>query len=246
MMVVPAGQALLGSPSGEPGRDNHSEFDPHAVEFVRPFAIGRYDVTFGEWDACVADGGCGARRPGDMDFGRGRRPVIFVSWNDAQSYIAWLKLKTHQAYRLPSEAEWEYAARGCARRDCEAKPFWFGEITPENAVYDWRFSYRNSPKAFDAGGQTEPVDRGSANPFGLFNVLGDVRQWTLDCWLLPPPAPPNDGAPLLKGDCSERVTRGGSWKEKPAALRAAARSWGSTNDRTQPNVGFRVARDLLP
>ena len=168
---------------------------PHEVDIAKPFAIGRFDVTFAEWDACVANGAC--RHQGDMGFGRGRRPAIFVSWNDAQAFVQWLTKKTGKPYRLPSEAEWEYAARGCARLDCDEKPFWFGAITPENAVYDWRFSYRNSPKAFEKSPETEPVDRGAPNPFGLFNVLGNVRQWTLDCWSPAPrgDAKRSDGAP---------------------------------------------------
>ena len=242
MVVAPAGKALIGSLRGEPGRDDRAEVDPHEVDIARPFAIGRFDVTFAEWDACVADGAC--RRQGDMGFGRGRRPAIFVSWRDAEAFVQWLKTKTGKSYRLPSEAEWEYAARGCTKLDCDQKPFWFGAITPENAVYDWRFSYQGSPKAYDNGQRTEPVDRGAANPFGLFNMLGNVRQWTLDCWSPAPPAGKSDGSPLMRGDCSERVTRGGSWNEKPAALRAGARAWAQADDRTAPNIGFRVVRDL--
>lgn len=243
MVVAPAGKAIIGSPRGEPGRDDLSELDPHEVDIDKPFAIGRYDVTFAEWDACVADGGC-ARRPPDFDFGRGRRPVIFVSWTEAQAYAGWLSGKSGRKYRLPSEAEWEYAARGCAKLDCEQKPFWFGAISPDQAVYDWRFSYLNSAKAYDQGQRTQPVDRGPPNPFGLYNVLGNVRQWTLDCWASAAPAVKSPGAASIRGDCTRRVTRGGSWNEKPAALRAAARAWAQVDDRTQPNVGFRVVREL--
>ena len=119
MVVAPAGKALIGSPRGEPGRDDRAEVDPHEVDIAKPFAIGRFDVTFAEWDACVADGAC--RRQGDMGFGRGRRPAIFVSWNDAEAFVQWLTKKTGASYRLPSEAEWEYAARGCTKLDCEQK-----------------------------------------------------------------------------------------------------------------------------
>jgi formylglycine-generating enzyme required for sulfatase activity len=245
MVVIPAGRAVLGSRRGELGRDDRSEVEPHEVQISRPFAMGRYDVTVAEWKACVADGGCGSRTPGNRGFEGDRRPVIFVSWNDAQSFVDWLNAnKPDRPYRLPSEAEWEYAARGCARQDCELKAFWFDAITPENAVYDRRFSYADSPKAY-VPLQTEPVDWGAPNPFGLYNALGNVRQWTLDCWN-PSPRPLADGAAVLTGDCSERVTRGGSWNEKPSKLRVAGRSWALADDRTAPNIGFRVVRELAP
>ena len=112
MVVVPAGKAVLGSPPGESGRQTF-EAAPHVVEIAKPFAVGRYAVTFAQWDACYAEGGCGHRRLGDLDFGRGKRPAIFATWSEAQLYVQWLKRKTGQPYRLLSEAEWEYAARGC-------------------------------------------------------------------------------------------------------------------------------------
>jgi formylglycine-generating enzyme required for sulfatase activity len=245
MVVVPAGKASLGSPRGELGRDDRNEAEPHQVSISRPFAIGRYAVTVAEWKACVADGGCGSRLPGNMGFDGDRRPVIFVSWNDAQAFVGWLNKKTSGRYRLPSEAEWEFATRGCARQECDAKPFWFGKITPENAVYDRKFSYDGSPKAY-LPLQTEAVDWGAPNPFGLYNMLGNVRQWTLDCWNPSSGANHGDGAPILSGDCSERVTRGGSWNEKPSKLRAGARAWAAADDRTSPNIGFRVLRELAP
>ena len=160
MVVIPAGRAVLGSRQGEFGRDDRNEADPHEVKISRPFAIGRYAVTAGEWKACVADGGCGSRTPGNMGFEGDRRPVIFVSWNDAQSFVDWLnKNKADRPYRLPSEAEWEFATRGCVQQECELKPFWFGAITPESAVYDRKFAYDGSPKAY-LPLQTEPVDWG--------------------------------------------------------------------------------------
>ena len=179
-----------------------------------------------------------------MGFGRGRRPAIFVSWRDAEAFVQWLKTKTGKSYRLPSEAEWEYAARGCTKLDCEQKPFWFGAITPENAVYDWRFSYQGSPKAYDNGQRTEPVDRGAANPFGLFNMLGNVRQWTLDCWSPAPPAAQKrwlaaNARRLLGARDPRRLV-----EREAAALRAGARAWAQADDRTAPNIGFRVVRDL--
>jgi len=243
MIVVPTGKAMLGSPPGEAGRKS-DELSPHEVDIAQPLAIARHATTFDEWDACVADGGCNNRRPGDYGFGRKSRPVILVSWDDASSYVDWLKRKTGQPYRLLSEAEWEYAARGCTDLKCRYAPFWFGPIKPELAVYDTRFAYEGSPKASPAL-KTSASESGAPNPFGLYNMLGNVRQWVADCWSASPPASRSDGAPRLTGDCSERVTRGGSWSDQPAELRAGARSWESADERS-PYIGFRVARTLAP
>ncbi len=241
MVVVPAGKAMLGSPPGESGRQTF-EAAPHAVEIGKPFAVGRYAVSFAQWDACYAEGACGHRRLGDLDFGRGKRPAIFVTWTEAELYVQWLKRKTGQPYRLLSEAEWEYAARGCKTLRCANSPFWFGAIKPELAVYDSRRSYDGSPKA-TARLKTEPVDSGPANPFGLYNMLGNVRQWTQDCWNPTPTTVASNGAPVLSGDCSARATRGGSWADDPAKLRAAARDYESVDEGSE-RIGFRVARDL--
>ena len=156
----------------------------------------------------------------------------------------WLKRKTGQPYRLLSESEWEYAARGCRTLKCAYAPFWFGAIKPELAVYDSRRSYDGSPKAA-ALLKTAPVDNGSPNPFGLYNMLGNVRQWTQDCWNPTPAASPSNGAPVLSGDCTARATRGGSWADDPAKLRASARDYESVDEGSE-RIGFRVARDLAP
>jgi len=243
MVVVPAGVAMLGSPLGESGRQTF-EAAPHPVEIGKPFSVGRYAVTFAQWDACYAEGGCGHRRLGDLDFGRGNHPAIFATWAEAQLYVDWLKRKTGQPYRLLSESEWEFAARGCRTLKCAYAPFWFGAIKPELAVYDSRRSYDGSPKAA-ALLKTVPVDNGSPNPFGLYNMLGNVRQWTQDCWNPTPPASPSNGAPALSGDCTARATRGGSWADDPAKLRASARDYESVDEGSE-RIGFRVARDLSP
>jgi formylglycine-generating enzyme required for sulfatase activity/uncharacterized caspase-like protein len=243
MVVVPAGKSMLGSPSGESGRQTF-EAAPHLVEIAKPFAVGRYAVTFAQWDACYAEGACGHRRLGDLDFGRGKRPAIFATWADAQLYVEWLKRKTGKPYRLLSEAEWEYSARGCKSLKCAYAPFWFGAIKPELAVYDTRRSYDGSPKA-NPGLKTLPVDSGPPNPFGLYNMLGNVRQWTQDCWNPAPSAVASNGAPVLSGDCTARTTRGGSWADDPAKLRAAARDYESVDEGSE-RIGFRVARELEP
>ncbi|MEW6437666.1 MAG: SUMF1/EgtB/PvdO family nonheme iron enzyme [Pseudomonadota bacterium] len=243
MVVVPRGTAILGSPAGEPGRQSN-EAAPHSVTIDKPFAVGRYAVTFDDWAACVAGGGCNGYKPDDNGFGRGRRPVIFVSWNDANAYVNWLKHKTGQPYRLLSESEWEYAARGCTKADCPDTPFWFGDIAPDLANYDSRYSYEGSPKA-DHEVATVPVDQGKPNPFGLTNMLGNVQQWVDDCWNADLSAP-SDGSALLTGDCGDRVIRGGSYSDKPDALRASARAWDAADDRESPNIGIRVGRTLAP
>jgi formylglycine-generating enzyme required for sulfatase activity len=243
MVVAPTGTALVGSPPQETARMPHEPAPSEAI-IAAPFAVGRYDVTFDEWDACVAAGGCNNWRPGDFGWGRGRQPVIFVSWNDAKAYVAWLRQKTGKPYRLLSETEWEYAARGCTTTGCPNQPFWFGGIKPEIANYDARYAYEGSPKGLSRR-RAVAADEGPPNPFGLFNMLGNVRQWVEDCWSANPGPAPSGGAPRLSGDCTERVTRGGSYDDKPQELRAAARSWQTAETRSQ-KIGFRVARALDP
>ena len=121
MIVIPAGEFLMGSPDSERGRGK-DEGPQHPVTIAQPFAAGKYEVTFSEWDACVADRGC-TYNPGDEGWGRGRHPVINVSWNDVQQYTAWLSKKTGKEYRLLSEAEWEYAARGVTKTSDASTPF---------------------------------------------------------------------------------------------------------------------------
>lgn len=241
MVVIPSGSSLIGSPSNEPGR-RPDEGPQQRVTFAAPFAVGRYDVSFAEWDACVAEGGCNNWRPGDFSWGRGEQPVIFVSWIDAENYVNWLAKKTGQPYRLLSESEWEYVARGCREAGCLSQPFWFGKITPEVANYNSQFSYAGSPKA-NARKRTLPVDASPPNPFGLYHIVGNVRQWVADCWVPTLQGLPSDGKARMTGDCNAHVLRGGSWSDEPLELRASARSWDDTKTRG-PQIGFRVARDL--
>jgi formylglycine-generating enzyme required for sulfatase activity len=242
MVVVAAGSVWIGSPSSESGHESE-EAPRRQTRIAQAFAVGQDAVTFDEWDACVAEGGCGSFIPGDMGWGRGQRPAILVSWRDAKAYAAWLSQKTGEAYRLPSEAEWEYAARACRSANCQDMPFWFGAaINPDAANYDWRYAYRGSQKA-QALRRTTPAGSYGPNAFGLFNAVGNVAQWTEDCWNDDLKTLPSDGAPRLSGDCSVRVLRGGSWKDEPIALRSAARKYEAAASR-QPNIGFRVVRVL--
>ena len=241
MVVVPGGSFVMGSPASEPSR-TAEEGPQQQITLARSFAVGRSAVTFAEWNACVAEGGCNAYRPGDYGWGTGKRPVINVSWNDAQAYVKWLSEKTGAHYRLLSEAEREYATRACVTA-CQSTPFWFGaEIAPDRANYDWRYSYAGSAKAMPPR-RTVPTDESTPNPFDLLQVHGNVREWVGDCWSATLAGIPRDGAARLSGDCSVHVVRGGSWADEPKDLRSAKRSWEMSTER-RAEIGFRVARSL--
>jgi Sulfatase-modifying factor enzyme 1 len=200
----------LRASSTRPDRDPDGEAQV-GVTITRPFAVGKFAVTFAEWDACVAGGGCKGYRPDDQGWGRDRRPVINVSWNNAKFYIDWLNAKTGKTYRLLSEAEREYVTRAGT-----TTPFWWGAgITPKQANYNGSGEpYGDRTKA-EYLGQTVPVDSFEANPWGLFNVHGNVWEWTEDCM----GDQGNQGNPgngsARTGDCGVRVARGGSWYFPP-------------------------------
>ena len=228
MVVVPAGSFLMGAPAGEEEREG-DEGPQHRVTIREPFTVGVYEVTFEEWDACAADGGCGGYRPDDKGWGRGRRPVINVSWDDAQGYVRWLSRKTGEEYRLLSEAEWEYASRaGTTTR------YSFGhEITPSDANYG-----RNM-------GETQPVGSYRANGFGLHDMHGNVWEWVRDCRNESYAGAPNNGDAWEVGDCTRRGLRGGSWASDSRNLGSADRNGIRSGNRVS-NLGFRVARTLKP
>jgi formylglycine-generating enzyme required for sulfatase activity len=229
----------MGSPSDEPERG--PDETQVQVTMARPFAVGRYAVTFDEWDACVAAGGCGGYKPSDSGWGRGRRPVINVSWDDAQKYVVWLNQKTGRTYRLLSEAEREYVTRAGTMT-----PFWWGwSITPKQANYDGDLRYEGGGIKGEFRQQTTPVDSFEPNPWGLYNVHGNVWEWTQDCWNDSNTGNAGDGKARTSGDCVRRVVRGGAWISTPGDLRAARRS-GSAADNRSVIVGFRVARTLTP
>jgi formylglycine-generating enzyme required for sulfatase activity len=241
MAVIPAGQGVVGSPPSEPGRQSN-EGPQQKISIGQPFAVARSELSFDEWLVCVAEGGCNAYRPGDYGWGYGQNPAINVSWNDAEAYVDWLSKKTGARYRLLSEAEWEYAARGCSK-PCGSIAFWFGQtIAPERANYDWRLSYEGSVRA-QALRRTVSADRGAANPFGLVHVSGNVSEWVQDCWNESLAGLPPDGSARSGGDCQRHVLRGGSWSDEPKDLRSAARAWELATER-RSKVGFRVARNL--
>ena len=204
---------------------------------VKTFEIGKYEVTFNEWDTCVAGGGCDSYKPKDQGWGRGKRPVTNVSWEDAQAYVTWLSGKTGKTYRLPSEAEWEYAARAGTRT-----AYAWGNSTGKNKT---NCNGCGSPR--DAK-KTAIVGSFKPNRFGLHDIHSNVGEWVEDCWHDNYKRAPKDGSAWLSansGDCERRVKRGGSWFGGFQNLRFADRLWGYTDGRGYTN-GFRIARTLTP
>ena len=231
MVVIPAGSFLMGSPANEPGRYD-DEGPQHRVTIGADFAIGCCPVTFDEWDSCVADGGRVSYRLSDKGRGRGLRPVINVSWHDAQAYVRWLSQKTGQPYRLPSEAEWEYAARAGTetRWSC-------GDDESDVMTHAWLDG--------NSGHQTHPVGQKEPNPFGLYDMHGNVWEWVEDCWHDDYHGSPTDGSAWTLSDHRSRVLRGGSWKYGPYFARSAYRIWDTPSYRSY-YYGFRIARTITP
>jgi len=245
MVVVPAGRFLMGSPESEEGRDG-DEGPQHEVTIPKPFAVGKYPVTFDEWDAYIAQAGSGGllgivgnkpRKPDENGWGRGKRPVIHVSWDDAQAYVKWLSKKTGKSYRLLSEAEWEYAARA-------------GTTT----LYAFGDSISTSQAQFSEGsvgsaGKTAEVGTFEPNTWGLHDMHGNVWEWVEDCWNASYVDKPDSlkarGEAWTTDDGKARVLRGGSWIDFPQNLRSANRSRYFRVNRNYI-FGFRLARTLTP
>ncbi len=236
MVVVPAGKFIMGSPDNEPGSWHRNEGPQHEVTFTRPFAVGRHAVTRGQFAAFVKATG---RRAGDQwrnpGFGQDdSHPVVNVAWDYAKAYASWLAKVTDKPYRLPSEAEWEYAARAGA-----TTPFWWGSaITPAQA------NYNGNRRG------TVPVDSFRPNPWGLYNVHGNVREWCEDMWHYTYGRAPSDGSAwILDAADNGHIARGGSWLSNPHKLRAAFRG-GDIDvydvDGPFAEIGFRLARTLTP
>ena len=245
MVVVPAGSFTMGSPDSEEERIEE-EGPQHRVTFGKAFGVGKFAVTFEEWNACVADGGCNGYTPSDEGWGRGRRPVINVSWDDANAYAEWLSRKTGKTYRLLSEAEREYVTRAAPPPESRQNtPFWWGtSISTQQANYNGNYTHGTGAKGVSRR-QTVLVDSFQPNPWGLYQVHGNVWEWTEDCWHDNYSGAPSDGSAWTSGGCSDRVLRGGAWYFYPWLLRAAFRLWNSTDSRDNV-VGFRVGRTLIP
>ena len=235
MVLIPSGIFIMGSPPDEPARGK-AEGPQQQVIIPRPFAIGRYALTFAEWDvyADKTDG----YRPEDESWGRGARPVINVSWENAQDYLRWLSSQTGQDYRLPSESEWEYACRaGTMTRfntgDC---------ITTDQANFNGNNPAEGCPEGRYLE-QTTPVGSYLPNLFGLHDMHGNVFERVADCWNDSYIGAPGDGSAWMAGDCGRAVLRGGSWYDYGWLVRSAARSYGNRGTRII-NRGFRVARSV--
>ena len=243
MMVIPPGDFQMGS-------DESSEEQPiHRVRVNQALAVGKYHVTRGEYARFVqsrgyaADGGAWR----NVSFSQtDRDPVVNVSWVEAKAYAGWLSRTTGKGYRLLTEAEWEYAARGGT-----ATARWWGDGSADQCKYAHGANQTNKQQLHgllaadcsDGYVFTSPVGSFTPNPFGLYDMLGDAWQWVEDCWADTYANASNDASVALVsgGDCDRRVLRGGSWINDPRDLRAAVRIWGGTRDRFI-YVGFRVAR----
>ena len=257
MVVLPAGQFTMGSPASDPQRE---EDEPQQqVTIAKPFAMSRTPVTWDQWEACVRDNWCegaaidealrlgfdGEPNPDYRDHGRGSRPVVGVSWYDAQRYVGWLNWKSGEddAYRLPSDAEWEYGARAGTTTIFP----WGDEID-----YDYgNFGRREGGLGGHAEGRDEWVDETSpvgsfpANAFGLFDMHGNVFEWTEDCFEADRANAPGDGSASKEGNCANRVFRSGTFLSNPYMQRSARRGAPyPATVRGRSYLGFRVAKTL--
>jgi formylglycine-generating enzyme required for sulfatase activity len=225
MVLIEGGEFLMGS---DPDVDSYAQVDeqPQHSVTIEPFYIGKYPVTFAEY--AVFAQSTGWQQPDDQGWGRDRRPVINVSFEDAAAYCVWLSEQTGKRYSLPSEAEWEYAARAGAR----SRWYW-GENEDNAGDYAWFETNANRP---------QPVGGKQPNDFGLYDMAGNVWEWVQDCWHGDYSNAPDDGRAWLEdngGDCGGRVVRGGSWGSSAVDLRSAYRSWSFTVTRRNAQ-GFRV------
>jgi formylglycine-generating enzyme required for sulfatase activity len=237
MVIVPSGSFIMGSPKGEALRGPVEE-PQHRVSISKDFAVARYSVSFDEWNACVANGAC--NKPVQLKQPT-TRPVTNVSWQQAKAYAAWLSGKTGKSYRLLTEAEREYVTRAGT-----TTPFWTGPtISTEQANYNGRLTYGTDGKVGVYRGQTVPVDFfKEPNPWGLYQVHGNVYEWVEDCWHPTYDGAPSTGSAWIEEKCDSHVLRGGSWVNAPRYLRAAHRAYTFSEDAN--TVGVRVARTLTP
>ena len=229
MVLVPAGVFKMGS-------NEHSDEQPvRKVTIGWPFAVGRFEVTFAEWDVCVEEGGC-KYQPADRGWGRGRQPVTNVSWDDITgSYLPWLRRKTAKSYRLPTETEWEYAARGLAQASRVSTPYPWGDDIGKG-----RANCSGCGSTWD--NRPAPVGSFAANAFGLHDMHGNVWEWVQDCYKVTYSGAPADGQATSDVAACLRVVRGGAWYDKPHGIRSAARS-GVRPVNRYGGSGFRVVRD---
>jgi formylglycine-generating enzyme required for sulfatase activity len=226
MVVIPAGKFIMGSKNGR-----KRELPLHRVRIPKPLAIGRFEVTFNEFDACVAAGGCN-KKPFDRGWGRGKRPVMNVLIGDIAEYAAWLSKKSGARYRLPSEAEWEYAARAGT-----SSGYWWGDQMRAGAA-----NCRKCGSEW-SGQKTAPVGRFEPNPWGIYDMHGNVLEITSDCWNTSHFNATGDGTKRIDGDCKSRVVKSGAWYYLPKVSRSASRV---RNDVRIISyfIGFRLVREM--
>lgn len=225
MVVVTPGTFKMGSDHGpedvQPAR---------TVKVTKPFAIGKFEVTFADYDRFAEE--TGRKKPTDLGWGRGNRPVINVDWDDTRAYAAWLSKKTGKKYRLPTEAEWEYAARAGSPQE-----YAWGKQLAENDA-----NCNRCGSAWD-NVVTAPVGSFHANSLGLHDMHGNVWEWTEDCWNENYEGAPKDGKAWKTGLCSHRVVRSGSWFDTSKYLQASTR-WGNIATYFSATTGFRLVQEL--
>ncbi|MEO6079139.1 MAG: SUMF1/EgtB/PvdO family nonheme iron enzyme [Steroidobacteraceae bacterium] len=258
LVVLRAGTYMMGSPSNEAERD--TDEPQHRVTITRTFAIATTPVTWNQWEACIRDNWCegagidlalrsnadGSPNAQYKDYGRGTRPAVGMSWYDAQRFVGWLNWKTgnDDAYRLPSEAEWEYAARAGTTT---AFP-WGNTIDYNHGNFGLRGNGVRGPYA-EAGdkwlNETAPVASFPPNAWGLHDMHGNVFEWTQDCYEADMKHSPTDGSASTEGDCSVRVFRNGTFTSNPYMQRSARRGAPyPANTRGRDYLGFRVAKTI--
>lgn len=226
MVVIPRGTFVMGS------RETKAEQPPRIVMIKKPFAIGKFEVTFAEWEACVKERGCDSRMPSDHGWGKVDMPVINVNFKMVEEYARWLSIKTGKTYRLPSEAEWEYAARGGS-----TTRFWFGDDPGKGQVNCRDCSTKWSKKG------SAPVGSFKANPFGLHDMHGNAYEWVADCWNPNYQGAPKDARSRTDGDCTKRVIRGGSWYYFQRQARSSSRAKNAPNVKSYW-LSFRLVREI--
>jgi len=239
MVIVPAGTNTLGDISRKGIR---IERPTYQVTIAKPFAIAKYEVTFQEYDYFAKQ--TGRKIPDNKDWGRGRRPVIGVTWYDAKAYVKWLSKETREEYFLPSEAQWEYAARAGTQTN-----YWWGDKPGDklaqcgNCAEIQRCDDCKDVPDFVEG--SAEVGSFKPNPFGLYDTLANVAEWTADCGNNSNSPKPSSGSPRLKGDCSSHIMKGGTWASKVRFIRAAVRvNPPDGNEYEGKQVGFRIARRI--
>ena len=226
MIVIPSGSFNMGSSQGK-----KNELPIQEITIAKPYAIGRFEITFNEWDICHAEGGC-LRKVHDRGWGRGYRPVINVLYADIQEYFSWISNKTNQLYRLPSEAEWEYAARAGTTTE-----YWWG-----NKMIKGNANCRGCGTKW-SGKMSAPVGSFKGNPWGLYDMHGNLLEYVEDCWTNNHENVSGDGSPTVNSECLSRVIKGGAWYYLPRVSRSAYRARNDTRVFSYV-IGFRALREL--